>query len=145
MYVCISPYNYIPTTMECQLSRNTDTPYFMSMYVCMYVFNMVIVYSGVEMFKKTLDFGQAGDNVGILLRGWSLLSCRKITLTYIHTYTYTHTTLHCASLREERKTFAIFFFVFPLLTGLKRDDVKRGQVMAAPNTLKTYKKFQVRK
>ena len=54
--------------------------------------------------------------------------------------------LHCASLREERKTFAIFFFVFPLLlTGLKRDDVKRGQVMAAPNTLKTYKKFQVRK
>lgn len=50
--------------------------------------------TGVEMFKKTLDFGQAGDNVGILLRG------------------------------------------------LKRDDVKRGQVMAAPNTLKTYKKFQ---
>ena len=27
------------------------------------------------MFKKTLDFGQAGDNVGILLRG-------QPTLTY---------------------------------------------------------------
>ncbi|KAK6120096.1 hypothetical protein DH2020_046226 [Rehmannia glutinosa] len=25
--------------------------------------------TGVEMFKKTLDFGQAGDNVGLLLRG----------------------------------------------------------------------------
>lgn len=25
--------------------------------------------TGVEMFKKSLDFGQAGDNVGLLLRG----------------------------------------------------------------------------
>jgi len=28
-----------------------------------------VVVTGVEMFKKTLDQGQAGDNVGILLRG----------------------------------------------------------------------------
>lgn len=27
------------------------------------------VVTGVEMFKKTLDYGQAGDNVGVLLRG----------------------------------------------------------------------------
>ncbi|KAL8530718.1 hypothetical protein ACS0TY_007670 [Phlomoides rotata] len=27
------------------------------------------VVTGVEMFKKTLDYGQAGDNVGLLLRG----------------------------------------------------------------------------
>jgi len=27
------------------------------------------VATGVEMFQKTLDFGQAGDNVGVLLRG----------------------------------------------------------------------------
>jgi len=49
--------------------------------------------TGVEMFKKQMDFGQAGDNVGILLRG------------------------------------------------LKREDVRRGQVLAAPGTIKTYKKF----
>mmetsp|Transcript_23608 Transcript_23608/g.23805 ORF Transcript_23608/g.23805 Transcript_23608/m.23805 type:complete len:420 (+) Transcript_23608:137-1396(+) len=49
---------------------------------------------GVEMFKKSMDFGQAGDNVGVLMRG------------------------------------------------LKRDDVRRGQVLAAPNTVKTYKKFK---
>lgn len=48
------------------------------------------------MFKKQMDYGQAGDNVGALLRG------------------------------------------------VKRDDVKRGQVLAAPNTVKTYKKFTVR-
>lgn len=50
---------------------------------------------GVEMFKKSMDFGQAGDNIGALLRG------------------------------------------------VKRDDVIRGQVLAQPNTVKTYKKFEV--
>jgi elongation factor Tu len=46
------------------------------------------------MFKKALDVGHAGDNVGILLRG------------------------------------------------LKREDILRGQVLVAPGTLKTYKKFK---
>mmetsp|Transcript_8841 Transcript_8841/g.19416 ORF Transcript_8841/g.19416 Transcript_8841/m.19416 type:complete len:426 (+) Transcript_8841:81-1358(+) len=50
--------------------------------------------TGVEMFKKSMDFGQAGDNVGILLRG------------------------------------------------LKREDIRRGQVIAKPGTVQTYKKFQ---
>ncbi|CAL5393076.1 unnamed protein product [Camellia sinensis] len=50
--------------------------------------------TGVEMFKKSLDHGQAGDNVGLLLRG------------------------------------------------LKRDEVQRGQVVAKPGTLKTYKRFE---
>jgi elongation factor Tu len=27
--------------------------------------------TGVEMFRKLLDEGQAGDNVGLLLRGWA--------------------------------------------------------------------------
>jgi len=50
--------------------------------------------AGVEMFKKSLDQGQAGDNVGVLLRG------------------------------------------------LKREDVLRGQVLAAPGTVQTYKTFK---
>jgi len=50
--------------------------------------------TGVEMFRKTLDRGEAGDNVGILLRG------------------------------------------------LKRDDVERGQVIAAPGTITPHKKFK---
>jgi elongation factor Tu len=49
---------------------------------------------GVEMFRKSLDFGQAGDNLGILLRS------------------------------------------------LKREEVFRGQVLAAPGTIKTHKKFK---
>lgn len=46
------------------------------------------------MFKKSMDYGQAGDNVGLLLRG------------------------------------------------TKRDGVRRGQVMAKPGTIKTFKKFE---
>lgn len=50
--------------------------------------------TGIEMFRKSMESGQAGDNCGILLRS------------------------------------------------LKRDDVMRGQVVAAPNSVKTYKKFE---
>ena len=31
--------------------------------------------TGVEMFKKSLDFGQAGDNVGLLMRGLKRVLC----------------------------------------------------------------------
>ncbi len=50
--------------------------------------------TGVEMFRKLLDQGQAGDNVGLLLRG------------------------------------------------LKREDVERGQVLAAPKSIKPHTKFK---
>ena len=50
--------------------------------------------TGVEMFKKLLDQGQAGDNVGCLLRG------------------------------------------------LKRDDITRGQVLAAAGSVSTAQKFE---
>ncbi len=50
--------------------------------------------TGVEMFRKLLDQGQAGDNVGALLRG------------------------------------------------IKREDVERGQVLAAPNSITPHRKFK---
>ncbi|GFH63329.1 MAG: translation elongation factor Tu [Candidatus Desulfovibrio kirbyi] len=50
--------------------------------------------TGVEMFRKLLDQGQAGDNIGALLRG------------------------------------------------TKRDDVERGQVLAAPKSIMPHKKFK---
>lgn len=50
--------------------------------------------TGVEMFQKVLDEGQAGDNVGILLRG------------------------------------------------LKKEDVQRGQVLAAPGSINPHTKFE---
>lgn len=50
--------------------------------------------TGVEMFKKLLDYGMAGDNVGCLLRG------------------------------------------------AKREDIRRGQVLAKPGSIKTGTKFE---
>ena len=52
------------------------------------------VVTGVEMFRKLLDQGQAGDNIGALLRG------------------------------------------------IKREDVERGQVLAAPKSIKPHRKFK---
>jgi elongation factor Tu len=52
------------------------------------------VVTGVEMFRKLLDQGQAGDNVGLLLRG------------------------------------------------TKRDEVERGQVVAAPGSITPHTKFE---
>ena len=52
------------------------------------------VVTGVEMFRKILDEGQAGDNVGLLLRG------------------------------------------------INRDEVERGQVIAAPGSIKPHTKFE---
>ena len=52
------------------------------------------VCTGVEMFRKLLDTGEAGDNIGVLLRG------------------------------------------------TKRDDVERGQVLAAPGSITPHTKFK---
>jgi len=52
------------------------------------------VVTGVEMFRKILDEGEAGDNVGVLLRG------------------------------------------------IKKDDVERGQVLAAPGSITPHRKFK---
>ena len=51
------------------------------------------VVTGVEMFRKILDYGEAGDNIGVLLRG------------------------------------------------VERDEIQRGQVVAAPNSIKPWRKF----
>jgi elongation factor Tu len=58
--------------------------------------NVNTVCTGIEMFHKVLDYAEAGENVGILLRG------------------------------------------------IKRTDIFRGQVLAAPRTTKSYLKFEAR-
>jgi elongation factor Tu len=52
-----------------------------------------VVVTGVEMFHKQMDQGEAGDNIGVLLRG------------------------------------------------VQRDEIERGQVLAAPGTITPHKKF----
>src|SRR5487761_1301430 len=49
--------------------REIDKPFLMSVEDVMTITGRGTVVTGVEMFRKLLDSGQAGDNVGILLRG----------------------------------------------------------------------------
>ncbi len=53
-----------------------------------------VVVTGIEMFRKLLDYAEAGDNIGVLLRG------------------------------------------------VQREDIKRGQVLAKPGTIKPHTKFK---
>ena len=49
------------------------------------------------MFKKSLDFGQAGDNVGVLLRGTKRDEVFRGQVSYTHISNvlfYTHTYIH---------------------------------------------------
>jgi elongation factor Tu len=76
--------------------RDVDKPFLMAVEDVFSIKGrgtVVTTVTGVEMFRKLLDRGEAGDNVGCLLRG------------------------------------------------IEKDDVERGQVLAAPGSLKTHKKF----
>src|SRR6267142_378355 len=56
--------NYIPIPV-----RAVDKPFLMPIEDIFSISGRGTVITGVEMFKKLLDEGQAGDNVGLLLRG----------------------------------------------------------------------------
>jgi elongation factor Tu len=55
---------YVPTP-----TRDLDKPFLMPVEDVFSIKGRGTVVTGVEMFKKQLDEGQAGDNVGLLLRG----------------------------------------------------------------------------
>ena len=51
--------------------RDTDKPFLMSVEDVFTISGRGTVVTGIEMFRKSLDFAQAGDNAGVLLRGIS--------------------------------------------------------------------------
>ena len=57
---------WIPTP-----ERDTDKPFLMSIEDVFTITGRGTVVTGIEMFRKQLDFAQAGDNAGVLLRGIS--------------------------------------------------------------------------
>ncbi|MGU1339195.1 elongation factor Tu [Pseudomonas aeruginosa] len=77
--------------------------------------------TGVEMFRKLLDEGRAGENVGILLRGTKREDVERGQV-----------------LAKPRAGENVGI----LLRGTKREDVERGQVLAKPGTIKPHTKFE---
>src|SRR5690606_2867923 len=71
--------------------------------------------TGVEMFRKLLDQGQAGDNAGLLLRGTK---------------------------RDEVERGQAGANRGLLLRGTKRDAVERGQVVAKPGSIQPHTDFE---
>ena len=55
---------YIPTP-----TRDTDKPFLMPVEDVFTITGRGTVATGIEMFRKLLDYAEAGDNVGVLLRG----------------------------------------------------------------------------
>ena len=56
--------SYIPTP-----TRDTDKPFLMPVEDVFTITGRGTVATGIEMFRKLLDYAEAGDNVGVLLRG----------------------------------------------------------------------------
>jgi len=75
--------------------------------------------TGVEMFRKLLDEGRAGENVGVLLRGTKREDVQRGQVL-----------AKPGSVKPHTK-----------FTGTKREDVQRGQVLAKPGSVKPHTKF----
>src|SRR4026208_1607177 len=86
------------------------------------------VCTGVEMFRKLLDEGQAGDNVGILLRGTERGDVERGAGWKM-----------CRALLDEGQAGDT---VGILLRGTKREEVERGQVLAKPGSITPHAKFE---
>jgi translation elongation factor EF-Tu-like GTPase len=127
------------------------------------------VVTGVEMFRKILDEGRAGDNIGVLLRGTDREDVERGMVLAKPGSITPHTKFKAEVLvlsKEEggRHTPFVtgyrpqFFFrttdvtgsvklpagdnVGGLLRGTKREEVERGQVLAKPGSITPHTKFK---
>jgi len=88
--------------------------------------------TGVEMFRKLLDEGQAGDNVGLLLRGIKREDVERGQVVIKPGTTTPHTQFEAQAGDN----------VGLLLRGIKREDVERGQVVIKPGTTTPHTQFE---
>ena len=107
------------------------------------------VCTGVEMFRKLLDQGQAGDNVGVLLRGTKREEVERGVVKI-------GDELEIVGLKPTLKTVCTGVEMFRklldqgqagdnvgvLLRGTKREEVERGQVLAKPGSMTPHTQFE---
>jgi elongation factor Tu len=103
--------------------------------------------TGVEMFRKLLDQGQAGDNIGALLRGIG-----KEEQGVVHTVDE----VEIVGIRPTQKTVCTGVEMFrklldegragdnigALLRGTKREEIQRGQVLCKPGSITPHTQFE---
>ena len=94
--------------------------------------------TGVEMFRKLLDQGQAGDNVGVLLRGTKR---EEVEIVGIRELAQKTTVTGVEMFRKLLDEGQAGENVGLLLRGLKREDVERGQVVCKPGSITPHTEF----
>ena len=81
---------YIPTP-----ERDTDKPFLMSIEDVFTITGRGTVVTGIEMFRKQLDYAEAGDNAGVLLRGISREEVQRGQVLAKPGSVTPHTTFEC--------------------------------------------------
>ena len=87
------------------------------------------VVTGIEMFRKSMDFCEAGDNVGLLLRGIKP-DRLSTTITGLEMF---RKSLDFAEAGDN---------IGALLRGVDRTQIERGQVLAKPGSVHPHKTFE---
>jgi elongation factor Tu len=101
-----------------------------------------VVVTGVEMFKKLLDSGQAGDNVGTLLRGIERDDIERGQVLAKAGSIKPHTKFTARVYVLTKDEGVAGDNVGVLLRGVEKTDVERGQVLAKPGSIKPHTKFK---
>ena len=107
------------------------------------------VVTGIEMFRKQLDYAESGDNAGVLLRGIAREEVERGQLKL-------NDEVEIVGIRPTQKTVVTGIEMFRkqldyaeagdnagvLLRGIAREDVERGQVLAKPGRVTPHNKFK---
>jgi elongation factor Tu len=96
------------------------------------------IVTGVEMFRKLLDEGRAGDNIGALLRGTKREEIEIVGLAATQKKVVTGVEMFKKLLDEGQAGDNIGV----LLRGTERKDIERGMVLAKPGSITPHKKFK---
>ncbi len=96
--------------------------------------------TGVEMFRKLLDYAEAGDNIGALLRGVAREDIQRGQV--LATEETSKTTVTGVEMFRKLLDYAeAGDNIGALLRGVAREDIQRGQVLAKPGTITPHTKF----
>ena len=107
------------------------------------------VCTGVEMFRKILDTGEAGDNIGALLRGIERTDVERGVVNV-------NDEIEITGIKETQKTVCTGVEMFRklldrgeagdnvgiLLRGIEKTDIKRGMVICKPGSVTPHTKFK---
>lgn len=108
------------------------------MYYYMYVYTYVLL---LDTKKLIRTYHAHVINITHFRYSKNAYTHTLLIYTYIHIYIITDTSY--IQIYNTHTHYSYSLYIGTLLRGIKREDVTRGQVLAAPGSIKIYKKFEV--